>query len=245
MLKDLFKKHLGLFGATVLLLVFFVSFSITKGFSPYTSELSFIEHSVLGQDAGSVIPASCDSATPFTSPTAAGGTAGSHFNGDCTTPCPSGIGVYDPYFNPTAAGCAPPIPTVSFTVNGCAGPITILKGDSEAFNWATTNADSCTASSNDQWSGIKGTSGNATQSAVVTSDFSLSCTGASGATTKTVHVDVTCTPVTGAWGTCDCDTETETRTNINVICLPWTETQDCPAIEKNKCRDFNWKEVAP
>lgn len=45
--------------------IFLVSlFLITRGITPHTSELSYIEHSVLGQSSGSVIPASCDSAAP-------------------------------------------------------------------------------------------------------------------------------------------------------------------------------------
>jgi hypothetical protein len=78
----------------------------------------------------------------------------------------------------------------------------------------------------------------------VTSDYTMRCTGA-GSAIKTVHVDVTCAPSTGVWGSCDCATETKTRTNVNTSCLPWTETDVCSATEKNSCRDFNYKEVAP
>jgi hypothetical protein len=51
--------------ATIFSLVFAVAFLsgvffYTKGSSPATSELSFVEHSSLGTDAGSVIPASCE-----------------------------------------------------------------------------------------------------------------------------------------------------------------------------------------
>jgi hypothetical protein len=36
-------------------------FFLTKGSTPASSELSFIEHSIVGKSAGSVIPASCES----------------------------------------------------------------------------------------------------------------------------------------------------------------------------------------
>jgi hypothetical protein len=39
-------------------------FSITKNNNPHVSELAFTEHSSLGKNAGSVIPASCDTSTP-------------------------------------------------------------------------------------------------------------------------------------------------------------------------------------
>jgi hypothetical protein len=95
------KKRSGSLGVLFLLVALISTFLITRGVVPLTSELSYTEHSSLGKDAGSVVPASCDSGSPFTSPTAAGGTAGSHFAGDCTTACPGGVGVYDPYFDDT------------------------------------------------------------------------------------------------------------------------------------------------
>lgn len=103
--NKLTRKHLSLLSIVLLLTILIVLFFITRGGAPYSSELGYIEHSTLGKNAGSVVPASCDSATPWTSPTLAGGTAGSHFYGDCTTPCPSGVGTYDPYFDPSHAAC--------------------------------------------------------------------------------------------------------------------------------------------
>lgn len=250
------------------------SYRNTLPVAPSSSELGIATTSPSGEAGGAVVPASCPSSLhddltygTFCSACSAcacnygayqcGGVCSvgapalpSGFGGACTS-VPNVCGMTN-IGTVTCSGCTAGTPSdllcppvVSFSINGSTGPLTVLQGTPETFSWSATNATSCVASSNDQWSGIKGTSGNATQSAVVTSDFSLSCTGMSGVTTKTVHVDVTCTPVTGAWGTCDCDTETETRTNINAACLPWTETQDCSVTEKNKCRDFNWKEVAP
>ena len=50
----------------------FVVFFLTRGAMPHTSELAFTEHSILGRNAGSVIPASCNSSPPT-----------DHFLGDC------------------------------------------------------------------------------------------------------------------------------------------------------------------
>jgi hypothetical protein len=48
----------GLVGLTSLIAVLFTIFFITRGETPYMSELAFTETSTLGVDAGSVIPAS-------------------------------------------------------------------------------------------------------------------------------------------------------------------------------------------
>lgn len=93
--------------------VFLISFLLTHETNNVSSsELSYIEYSPAGVEEGSVVPASCDSATPFNSPTSQGGTAGSHFPGDCTTLCPQGGGSYDPYYDPAATAC----PTVSYRI---------------------------------------------------------------------------------------------------------------------------------
>ena len=100
------NRYFGLLGIGVFFIVFSAFFVLSRGAMPSASELAYSERSVLGSKAGSVVPASCDSASPFTSPTSQGGTAGSHFPGDCTTTCPSGSGSYDPYYDPTASTCA-------------------------------------------------------------------------------------------------------------------------------------------
>lgn len=83
--------------------------------TPALDETAYVEYSRLGKQAGSVIPASCDSDNPYRDPTTTivdpntgvitPSTPGSHFVGDCVTTCPSGIGTYDPYHDPGATGC--------------------------------------------------------------------------------------------------------------------------------------------
>ncbi len=56
------KKAITLFSGLLLIpLVLSAIFFITRGTDPHISELAFTEHSVLGKNAGSVIPASCES----------------------------------------------------------------------------------------------------------------------------------------------------------------------------------------
>ena len=137
-------------------------------------------------------------------------------------------------------------PIISFTVNGSTGPIALVQGDTETMVWSASDATSCIASSSDIWSGVKSPAGGtSSQTANITSDFGLSCTGPGGSASKTVHVDVSCTPSTGAYGVCDCSTETKSRTNVNAACLFWNESTACDNAEKNVCRDFSWKEVRP
>lgn len=95
-LRKINKEYFFLVG---FLIIIVSGFFITRGAFPYSSELSYIEHSILGKDAGSVVPASCSSAPP-----------GSHFNGDCTYTCPSGVGSYDPYYDPGQTACPVPLP---------------------------------------------------------------------------------------------------------------------------------------
>jgi hypothetical protein len=126
------RKHGKMWGSSLGLVFFiFILFFVTRGASPETSELSYAEYSPLGESGGSVVPASCNSAYPFGEPgappaidgypsnlwysgdpqacSAAGicgwSHSGSHFRGDCTTPCPSGAGSYDPYYDPNRTGC--------------------------------------------------------------------------------------------------------------------------------------------
>lgn len=111
------KKHSDLLGALVFLFVIIGLFFVARGETPYLSELAYIEHSILGQGAGSVVPASCDSSNPL----APG--SGSSSPGDCVTPCPSGVGTYDPYYDQTASTCppAPPAPPVDGVCNNSGG----------------------------------------------------------------------------------------------------------------------------
>jgi hypothetical protein len=140
----------------------------------------------------------------------------------------------------------PVVPTVDLKVNGSDGSVTLAQGATKTLSWTATNATSCTASGADAFAGNKAVpTGSEVLSVTRTSTDTLSCTGPGGTTSDSVQVNATCTPSTGAWGSCDCDTETKTRTNINASCLPWTESDACTIDEKNACRDFNWKEVAP
>lgn len=68
------KKHLiltiknnsiTLIGLLLILTVAVILFLLTKGQNPATSELSFTEKSILGDNAGSVLPASCESAPTY------------------------------------------------------------------------------------------------------------------------------------------------------------------------------------
>lgn len=96
-------------GAVTLVLFALFLFSYQSTI-PSMSEIAYTEHSQLKDGIGSVVPASCDSASPFQSPTSAGGTAGSHFNGDCQTLCPgSSTNYYDPYYDPSATSCPPSV----------------------------------------------------------------------------------------------------------------------------------------
>jgi hypothetical protein len=57
-------KKLPILVSSFVFISFVSLFLITRGVTPHTSELSYIEHSVLGKSSGSVIPASCDSKAP-------------------------------------------------------------------------------------------------------------------------------------------------------------------------------------
>ncbi len=149
---------------------------------------------------------------------------------------------------PADSLCPPPSPSVTFTINGSTGLVSLTRGDARNFAWSVSNASSCTAFSNDGWAGSKSVpNGNESLSANVTSNHTLQCSGPGGTTSKSVLVNVSCVPSTGNYGACNCTNETKTRTNTNAACLPWNEATDCSNAEKNICRteSYNWKEVAP
>jgi len=80
---------------------------------------------------------------------------------------------------------ASPSPTVSLSAN----QTSVVLNGSTTLNWNSTNATDCTASGD--WSGIKGTSGSETISALTTdSQFTLTCSGAGGTVNDTVNVSV-------------------------------------------------------
>ena len=85
---------------------------------------------------------------------------------------------------------------------------------------------------------IAGTTGTATRTGTTNS-----CTGVTtwGAWDTTACVPA-CTPGTyGSWAI-NCTTETKTRYDV---CTGVPQTIDLSSAEKNACRDFNWREVAP
>lgn len=105
--------------------------------TPALDETAYIEHSRLGKEAGSVIPASCDSDNPYRNPTTTivdpntglltPSTPGSHFAFDCSATCPSGIGVYDPYYDPGATSC----PSSLYLI--CPASATVAAGGTHQF----------------------------------------------------------------------------------------------------------------
>ncbi len=58
------KRNKSKLGVFLFLFSFFLLFFVTKGITPYSSELNYLERSTLGVDSGSVVPASCDSGAP-------------------------------------------------------------------------------------------------------------------------------------------------------------------------------------
>lgn len=64
--KTLIKTKFSFLSVSLFMFIFSVTslvsiFFITRGTNPETSELAFMENSILGSSAGSVIPASCES----------------------------------------------------------------------------------------------------------------------------------------------------------------------------------------
>ena len=86
---------------------------------------------------------------------------------------------------------ATPPPTVTLT----AAPPAIVRGGSSTMNWTTANATSCVASGD--WSGSRGLSGSQSTGAlntVRTYNYTLSCSGAGGTTSRTATVVVSAQP---------------------------------------------------
>lgn len=171
---------------TALTLVVFISlFYVTNAQSHFASELSFIEHSILGKDAGSVIPASCES-TPSTN----------HFAGDCVTNVNMGFGV------PA---------TVQASFIGLRLTINLnhlVEGGSGVITWAPVGATSCTASG--AWSGAKSPAGGtytvSNPYGMRTSQheeiYTLTCSNGTKSITKSVRffLDATSDPCGGGCG---------------------------------------------
>jgi hypothetical protein len=159
-----------------------------------------------------------------------------------------------------------PAPLVDLKINDSNGPIdNFPQNGMRNFSWTVDNADAntvCTASSNNIWSGAKsltlsGTRGTGAESLAVsitgTINHTLTCTNSVTQQTgsDSVQVKVPCTPEE-KWGECQCSagsgysSETKHHTKTDVSCNTIVdEYVACTPQEKNSCRDFNWKEVAP
>lgn len=95
------------------------------------------------------------------------------------------------------AGGTTPAPTVSFS----ASPTSITAGKVSVMTWSSTNANSCNASGG--WTGTKAVTGTLAASPISTTTYSLTCTGNGGtspASSATVVVNASSTPVNGACG---------------------------------------------
>ncbi len=181
----------------IVLMAFSFVFFITKDKNPHVSELSFIEHSIIGKQAGTVIPASCNS-SPSTS----------HWAGDCES---KDVRV--------GFGSLPSSPTVTLTsnsqyVSNGAAPITLT--------WSGPGSASCLASTSrggSSWGGSKAPSGGVESvtfsdpslatpgSSAITVTYSITCGSASG--NRSASLVVTYYPVPnpvcpdqGVWPTC-------------------------------------------
>jgi len=80
----------------------------------------------------------------------------------------------------------PPAPTVTIGTNVA----TINPGDSATLSWNSTNATSCSAVSPVGWTASTGTSGSKTVTPPVDTTYTISCSGAGGATQRSVVVQV-------------------------------------------------------
>ncbi|MDP2926816.1 MAG: hypothetical protein Q8N65_01620 [bacterium] len=80
-------------------------------------------------------------------------------------------------------------PTVDIKANSSDGPVTIAYNTAATLSWISTNATSCTASSD--WAGAKATSGSESTGSLTNSKtYTISCTGAGGTANDSVTVIV-------------------------------------------------------
>ncbi len=197
------KKRPTIFSLVIVVFFFTSVFFVTRGVAPYDSELSYIEKSVLGENSGSVIPASCDSGTPHD-----GEVCGAWVAADCPSWWACGGGTtYIPYTCQganTAPGCygsAPadkvctpnPCPAwvgVSFGAAATRPPVTVNfstnktyvpYGETVTATWSAPNASRCLVSLGVN-SSIQGPSGSYTTPARTdsfsgdnSSTFSIEC----------------------------------------------------------------------
>lgn len=83
------------------------------------------------------------------------------------------------------AALPPGAPVLTFAAN----PVTVVKGNSSALTWSSTNATTCTASG--AWTGALALSGTQSVSPTASSTYVLSCTGAGGTSSSSAAVAVT------------------------------------------------------
>jgi len=112
----------------------------------------------------------------------------------------------------------PPVTSLS------ASPATINQGDSSTLTWSATNATSCSAS----WTASTATSGTQSVSPTVTTDYTMTCTGAGGSDDATSTVTVRPLPVTSLSASPatinqgDSSTLTWSATNATSCSASWT-----------------------
>lgn len=182
--KKIHKEHYTSVGVFIVLFALVSVFFITRGATPFSSELAYIEHSILGKDAGSVVPASCNSAPPT-----------SHRLNDCTTTCWNGT-TYDPYLSPGSC------PTPSSCTSD-AGNTYPHGGSSVAYEYPTVNAPATCASVSEVrqcWDGV--ISGSYTSTSCIVKSGSITTVPASCVIAALAS---TC-DVTASWTSANLDT---------------------------------------
>lgn len=93
-------------------------------------------------------------------------------------------------WNGTSCDMPPPPeePTLQFSAN----PESITEGQSSSLSWSSEHADSCTASNG--WDGVKGSSGVEVVSPIISTTYTLECTGEGGVVSQEITVTVTPAP---------------------------------------------------
>ncbi len=87
-----------------------------------------------------------------------------------------------------------PITTPAPTVNFSANPTSVSYGGSSVLTWSSLNADFCTLSGD--WSGGAVTSGSSSKGSLTASkNYTITCTGSGGNTSKSLTVSVGSTPI--------------------------------------------------
>jgi Fibronectin type III domain len=118
-----------------------------------------------------------------------------------------------------AAATSPYAPKITFT----SGPATISSGGKAYLYWQTTNSTTCKASGG--WQGSVSTGGGRwTDALTKTTQFVLTCTGASGSATKSTTVTVTGTPSAAPAPTVTISASPSSVTSGRSSTLTWSST---------------------